>query len=154
MQRRFGRAVDSRERRGGNTGNTADIDDQTLGGAQQLGAVAHQLQRGKDVGVELAQQGVAISIHDRAHGTVPGIVDQQVQTPGLLANLLDTLLTLSCVIHIEFDGDGALVGERGQGVDASRGGKHLIACVQAGQSESLANAGRTAGDQGDGLGHG
>ena len=154
MQRRLGGTVHAGERRGGDAGHTADIDDQALGGAQQLGAVANQLQRGKDVGVELAQQGLAIGIHDWPHGTVPGVVDQKVQAPGLLANLLDTLPALGRVIHIEFDGDGALVSQRGQGVDTARGGEYLIAGVQAGQRQSLTDAGRTAGDQGDGLGHG
>ena len=122
---------------------------------QQLGAVANQLQRGKDVGVELAQQGLAIGIHDWPHGTVPGVVDQKVQAPPACSRICSThCLRWGGVIHIEFDGDGALVSQRGQGVDTAHGGEYLIACVQAGQRQSLTDAGRTAGDQGDGLGHG
>ena len=91
------------------------------------------MQRRKDVGVELFQQGVAVGVQDGAHGAVAGVIDQQIQPTCLAANLLDALLALLRVVDVQGDGDRALGGQWVQGFDAARRSKYLIVGFQAGQ---------------------
>ena len=114
----------------------------------------HQLQRSEHVGIELLEQCLPVGIQYRAHGTVTGVVDQQIQPPGLAAYALTAGSNLLGIVHVQGHGDGATGGQRRQTVGITGGGIDNITLVQTDLGQRLANATGTAGNQCDGVAHG